>query len=92
MLCLGATGLDDVEGESALQLHAGSSENGTQGTCCAALLANHLADITGSNMEAKHSGFLVGEYFNLDRSCIIHKGPGDFSHQRLHFGYSGLII
>jgi hypothetical protein len=88
----GATGLDDVERETALQLHAGSSENRTQGARCATLLADHFANIAGSYVKAENRGILIGQDLDLNRSDIVYQGPGNFSHQGLHFGDSELAI
>ncbi len=92
MVLRGATGLDDVEGEAVLELHAGSTENGAQGTSCAALLANDFANVAGGDMEAEDSGILIGYDFNLHRVNIINEGPGNFQHQGLHLGDSKLAI
>ena len=92
VLVMGATGLDDVERETALQLHTGSSENRTQGARRATLLADYFADIAGRNVKAENRGILIGQDFDFDRSDIVYQGPGDFGHQGLHFGDSGLAI
>jgi hypothetical protein len=62
----GTIGLDDIEREAALQLHAGGAEDGSQGTRGAALFADDFADVRGGDMEAKDGGFLFGKSFDTD--------------------------
>jgi hypothetical protein len=77
---VGATCLDDIEREAALEFHAGCTEDGTQGARCAALLADDFTDVAGSDMEAQHGSVLVGKDFHPDRICIIDEGPGNLRH------------
>ena len=55
-----AAGLDDIEGAAALELHAGGTEDGTQGARGTSLLANHFADIAGGDVETEDGCVLVG--------------------------------
>ena len=74
------TGFDDVERETALQFHAGSTENGAERTRSASLLADDLPNIAGRNVKAENRGIRTGQDFDLDRISIVHEGPSDFSH------------
>ena len=67
----GAVGFDDIEREAALQLHAGGAEDGSQGTRGAALFADNLANIAGSDVKAKDSGFLFCKGFHTDCVGIV---------------------
>ena len=87
-----AAGLDDVEREATLQLHAGSSEDCTQGPSGATLFSNDLANVARGYVKAEDRGVLVGDYFDFDGRRIIHEGAGDFGHQGLHLGYGDLAI
>jgi hypothetical protein len=92
MLLGWAAGLDDVEREAALQLHAGSSEDCTQGPGGTTLFTDDFTDIAGGYVKAEDSGVLVGDHFDVDGRSIIHEGAGDFGHQGLHLGYGDLAI
>ena len=87
-----AAGLDDIEGEAALELHAGGAEDGSQGARGASLFANHLADIAGGDVETEDGSVLVGQDFNLDSVCFVDESPGNFQHKCLHLGDSELAI
>jgi hypothetical protein len=84
--------LDDIERETALELHAGGTENGTQGARGASLFANHFADIAGGNVETEDGSLLVGKDLNFDRVGVVDERAGNFQHQGLHFGDSELAI
>jgi hypothetical protein len=74
------TGLDDVERETALQLHAGRSKDGPQRTRGASLLPDDLTDIGRGDMQTKDSRFLFGNGLDPDGVGIIDKGPGNLGH------------
>jgi hypothetical protein len=76
----GTAGLDDIEGEAALELHAGGAEDGTKGARGASLFANDFTNVAGSDVKAKDGGFLVGNCFDADRVGIVDEGPGNFGH------------
>jgi hypothetical protein len=76
----GTSGLDDIEGEAALELHAGSAEDGAKGARGASLFANDLTNVAGSDVKAKDGGFLVGNCFDTDGVGIVDESPGNFSH------------
>jgi hypothetical protein len=77
-------GLDNIEREAALQLHAGRSQDGPQRARRAPLLSDHFTDIAGGNMETKDSRFLLGDGFYTDRVGIVDQGPCNLRHQGLH--------
>jgi hypothetical protein len=85
-------GLDDFEGEAALELHAGGTKNGAQGTCGSTLLANHFSDIASSDMEAKDGRFLFGEYLYTDSTSVIHQRTGNFGQKEFHFRHSKATV
>ena len=60
------TGLDDVERETALQLHAGRSKDGPQRARGASLLSDDLTDIARGDVEAKDSSLLLGKGLYTD--------------------------
>jgi hypothetical protein len=66
-----SSSFDDIEGEAALQLHAGGAEDGAKGTRGAALFADHLANVTGSDVEAKDGCFLFCNGFYTDCGGVI---------------------
>lgn len=74
------TRLDDVERETALQLHAGRSKDGPQRARGASLLSDDLTDIARGDVEAKNSRFLLGKGLNTDRVGIVDQGPGNLGH------------
>jgi hypothetical protein len=74
------TGLDNVEREAALQLHAGRSKDGPQRARGASLLSDDLTDIAGGDMEAKNGRFLLGNSLYPDRVGIVDQGPGNLRH------------
>jgi hypothetical protein len=76
----GAAGLDDVERETALELHAGGAENRAEGACCASLLADYFADVGGRNVKAKDGGVLIGYNLYLHGVGIVYQGPGNLGH------------
>ncbi len=84
--------LDDIQGEPALELHAGGTENGTKRARGAPLLTNHFADIAGGDVETEDGSLLVGQDFNFDSVGIVDESPGNFQHQGLHLGDSELAI
>ena len=67
----GSSSFDDIEGEATLELHAGGAEDGSQGTRGAALFADNLANIAGSDVKAKDSGFLFCKGFHTDCVGIV---------------------
>ena len=75
-----ATGLDDVEGEAALEFHAGGTEDGAQGARGATLLADDFADVAGGDVETEDGGLLIGKDFDSNRICVVDQGPSDFRH------------
>ncbi len=87
-----STGLDDVEGEAALELHAGGTEDGAQGARGSTLLADHLADVASRDMEAKDGGFLFGEDLDANSVRVVHQCTGNFSQQELHFRHSKTAV
>jgi hypothetical protein len=88
----GTSGLDDIEREAALKLHAGSSEDRPQGPGGSTLFADNLANVAGGYVKAEDGGVLVGDHFDFDGGSVIHEGAGDFGHQGLHLGYSKLAF
>jgi hypothetical protein len=76
----GSSGFDDIEGEAALEFHAGGAEDRAEGTRGAALLADDLANVAGSDVEAKDGGFLFCNGFDTDGVGIVDEGPGNFGH------------
>ena len=87
-----SSGLDDVEREAALKLHAGCAENGAQRACGSTLLADHFTDVAGSDMETEHGGFLFGQYLYADSFGVIHQRSGNFGQKELHFGHSKATV
>lgn len=75
-----STGLDDVERETALQLHAGGSQDRAQRASRATLLADDFADIARGDVKAENRGVLIGQNFYLDGVGIIYQSPGNFGH------------
>jgi hypothetical protein len=75
-----STGLDDVEGETALQLHTGRSKDGPQRARSASLLSDDLTDIAGGDMETKNGRFLLSKGLYTDRVGIVDQGPGNLGH------------
>jgi hypothetical protein len=65
------TGLDDVERETALQLHAGRSKDGPQRARGASLLSDDLTDIARGDMEAKNGCLLLGKGLYTDCVGIV---------------------
>jgi hypothetical protein len=68
---------DDVEGESALELHAGCTKDGTKGARRAALLADDLPDIAGSDVEPKYRRILLVENLYTNRFGVINQRAGN---------------
>jgi hypothetical protein len=70
-------GFDDVEGEAALELHAGCTEDSAKGTRCAALLANYFADVAGSDMKPKYRRILFVKNLYTNRFGVIDQRAGN---------------
>jgi hypothetical protein len=92
MIGVGTAGLDNIEREAALQLHAGRSKDGPQRARGASLLSDHFTDIAGGHMKAKDSRFLLGDGFYTDRVGIVDQGPGNLRHQGLHLCDSKMAV
>jgi len=88
----GVGGLDDVEGEAALELHAGCAEDGPQGTRGAALFPDDFSYIAGCNVKPENDGLWAGNEFDPDCFGVIHQSPRNFGQQSLHLGDSSVRI
>lgn len=79
-------GLDDIQGETAAILHAGSAQDGAKGAGGATLLADHLANIGGRYLQAEHDDILIQHGVDVNGGYVIDQCPGDLAHERLHLG------
>ena len=73
------------------QFHAGSTEDGTQGTCRPTLFADDFAEIAGGDAKAKHgrAGVLIHVYDDGIR--FVDKRPRDFQHEGSHIVHGALL-
>ena len=92
VIVVGPAGLDYVERETALQLHAGRSKDGSQRARGAALLTDDLTNIAGGDMEAEDGRFLLCDDFYSNRVGIVDQGSGNLRHQSLHLCDSKIVV
>ena len=67
----------DIQSIAMVVLHAHRAEDGAHGARRAALLANHLTDVTGSHPQAKDSILITLNCVDNHRTRFVDEGPGD---------------
>ena len=75
---------DDVEREAMLQLHAGSAEDGANGTSSAPLLANNLANVGRSDAKTQNSRGSLWNYLDTDGLRMVDKSFRQTCDKILH--------
>jgi hypothetical protein len=64
-------GLDDVQRKATSVFHAGGAQDRAKRARCAALFADDLAYVSGSNLEPKYSGVLIEDDLDVDGLGVV---------------------